>query len=321
MPSVPATRTRTSTSRPGRNAHDGRQPRQPGGHVGAVAVPAGQHVHRVGAPQPVDDRAAPPGPGPEPGRGHQAGESLVDGVVGEAVPETNTVSPVRTRAALVSAPYAVTPCARWATGSGNASLNGWHAAADRTEYLRHPSMCRTSAPRRKPLSADAATTSPMVRSSGRGSPSGVAASRIFTRHEPPAYLSPTPPCLPGHSGHLPSSGDGRCPLSLERYCLAGPPCRICRYCAGRAPCRDCTGWGPPRGGADALPVTATAQSAAGERRGRERGDGIAADEPGLLVLAPGRSRGARGAGLGRATDVRENMILIWPVALMVRQKR
>ncbi len=45
-----------------------------------------QHVHRIGVPQPVDGRAAPPGPGPEPGRGHQAGESLVNGVVGKAVP-------------------------------------------------------------------------------------------------------------------------------------------------------------------------------------------------------------------------------------------
>ena len=67
-------------------SHDGGQPRQPGGHVGAVAVPACQHAHREGVPQPVDGRAAPPGPGPEPGRGGQAGEGLVDGVVGEAAP-------------------------------------------------------------------------------------------------------------------------------------------------------------------------------------------------------------------------------------------
>src|SRR5260370_41983211 len=65
-------------------SHDGGQPRQAGGDVGAVAVPASQRVHGEGVTQRVDDRTAPPGPGAESRCSDQAGEGLVGAVVGGA---------------------------------------------------------------------------------------------------------------------------------------------------------------------------------------------------------------------------------------------
>ncbi len=65
-------------------SQDGGQPRQAGGDVSAVAVPASQRVHGEGVPQGVDAGTAPSGPGTEARPGDQAGEGLVDAVVGEA---------------------------------------------------------------------------------------------------------------------------------------------------------------------------------------------------------------------------------------------
>src|SRR5260370_31721436 len=68
-----------------RETEPGGQLRQPGLHVGALAIPADQGVHGERVPEPVDSRPAALRAGPDPGPAEEDLEHLLRGLVVQAV--------------------------------------------------------------------------------------------------------------------------------------------------------------------------------------------------------------------------------------------